>query len=178
LDTDISFLPVYRITVKNYIKYQLFIALIRNFQINKLREIAANRKKRSKRIIKYTIINSEKWEAIKENERELQRNKEEKVNEFARKKQATAKKKIEAEVKKIVNTTNRAANKVAKESEAAKKNNEKDKKAGYSAIINEIEKAIQLLFQNIDYKEPNKVEIQLIAELEITTFNINQISQW
>jgi hypothetical protein len=65
-----------------------------------LREVAANRKKCSKKVIKYTIINSEKWKTIKENERELQHNKEEKVNKFARKKLATTKKKIEAEIKK------------------------------------------------------------------------------
>jgi hypothetical protein len=44
LDINISFLLVYRISIKNYIKYQLFIAFIRNFQIDKLRKIAANRK--------------------------------------------------------------------------------------------------------------------------------------
>jgi hypothetical protein len=60
LNIDISFLSVYRTTVKNYIENYLFIALIRDLQINKLRKIAANRKKRSKRIIKYIIIDLKK----------------------------------------------------------------------------------------------------------------------
>jgi hypothetical protein len=59
---------------------------------------------------------------------------------------------------------------------AAKNNNRKGKKTGYLAVINKVEEAIQLLFQNIDYEEPNKVEIQLIAELEAIIFNINQIT--
>jgi hypothetical protein len=59
--------------------------------MNKLREIAANRKKRSKKIIKCTVIDSEKWEIIEKGERELQRNKEEKANELARKKQGYGK---------------------------------------------------------------------------------------
>jgi hypothetical protein len=71
LNINTSFLPVCRMIVKNYIEYQLFITLIRNFQINKLREIAANRKTRSKRIIKCTVINSEKWEIIEKGERDL-----------------------------------------------------------------------------------------------------------
>jgi hypothetical protein len=57
-------------------------------------------------------------------------------------------------LKKVANAANRAANKTAKEAEAAKKNNGKDKKTGYSAVINEIEEAIQLFFQDIDYGNP------------------------
>jgi hypothetical protein len=59
----------------------------------------------------------------------------------------------------VANTANRAANKTAKEAETAKKNNRKNKKIGYSAVINEIEKAIQLFFQNIDYGEFNMAEV-------------------
>jgi hypothetical protein len=39
--------------------------------MNKLKEIAANRKKRSKKIIECTVIDSEKWETIEEGERGL-----------------------------------------------------------------------------------------------------------
>jgi hypothetical protein len=53
---------------------------------------------------------------------------------------------------------------------------EKNKKIGYLAVINKVEEAIQLLFQNIDYEELNKIKIQLIAELKTIIFNINQIT--
>jgi len=42
---------------------------------------------------------------------------------------------------------------------AGKKSNKKDKKTNYLAIINKIKKAITLLFQNINYEDPNKVKI-------------------
>ena len=58
---------------------------------------------------------------------------------------------------------------------AGKKSNKKDKKADHSAVINEAEEAITLLFQDIDYGDPNEVEAQLITELETTTLNTNKI---
>jgi hypothetical protein len=91
---------------------------------------------------------------------------------------ATAKKKAEIEVKKIANAANRAVNKTAKEAAAAaKKNNRKDKKVGHSAVIDEAEKAIELLLQDIDYGEPNEVEIQLVAELEVINVSEGDFSQ-
>jgi hypothetical protein len=40
LNIDTSFLPVYKITIKNYVEYQSSIALIRDLQINKLKKVA------------------------------------------------------------------------------------------------------------------------------------------
>ncbi len=58
---------------------------------------------------------------------------------------------------------------------AGKKSNKKDKKTNHSAVINKAEEAIILLFQNINYEDPNEVEAQLITELETTTLNTNKI---
>ncbi len=58
---------------------------------------------------------------------------------------------------------------------AGKKSNKKDKKADYSAVINEAEEAIILFFQNINYGDLNEVEAQLITELEVTTLNTNEV---
>ena len=74
--------------------------MVRDFQIKELRDVAANKKKRTKQIIGYTIINSEGWEAIQEGERELQRSKKAKINELTRKRETIAKKKPAVEVKK------------------------------------------------------------------------------
>ena len=40
-----------------------------------------------------------------------------------------------------------------------KKNYKKDKKTDHSAAINKTEEAIILLFQNINYKDPDGVEV-------------------
>ena len=129
--------------------------------MKKLRDVAANKKKRTKETVGCTIIDSEGWEAIQEGERALQHRKEAKANELVRKREATAEKKAAAEAKKVAKT-------------AGKKNNKKGKKADHSAAINEAEKAIVLLFQDINYGGPDGVEAQLVAELEATTLNTNE----
>jgi hypothetical protein len=53
-------ISTYQKTVKNYIDYQATLALIRDLQIKKLKNIAANKKRRSKQIIRYTVINPKK----------------------------------------------------------------------------------------------------------------------
>ena len=129
--------------------------------MKELKDVTANKKKRTKQIVGCTIIDLEGWEAIQEGERELQRSKEAKANELTRKREAIVKKKAAVEVKKAAKAV-------------GKKNNKKDKKADHSAIINKIEEAIILLFQNINYGDPNKVEAQLITKLEVTTLNTNE----
>jgi DUF438 domain-containing protein len=125
--------------------------------MKKLKDITANKKRRSKQTIGCTVINPEKWEAIQEGERELQYRKKTKANKLARKKETTAKKKAATEVKKIAKITGKAAGKAA-EKAAGKKTNKKGEKADHSAVINEVEEAIALLFQDIDYEDPTRVE--------------------
>jgi membrane protein involved in colicin uptake len=129
--------------------------------MKKLRDVAANKKKRTKQTVGCTVINPEGWEAIQEGERALQHSKEAKANELARKREATAEKKAAADAKKVAKA-------------AGKKNNKKGKKADHSAAIDEAEEAIVLLFQDIDYGDPNGVEAQLVAELEATTLNTDE----
>jgi hypothetical protein len=113
--------------------------------MKKLRNVAANKKKRTKQTVKCTVINLKGWEAIQEGERALQYKKEAKANELTRKKEITVKKKAAAKAKKVAKA-------------ARKKNNKKGKNADHLAAINEAEEAIVLLFQNIDYGDPDGVE--------------------
>jgi DUF438 domain-containing protein len=113
--------------------------------MKQLRDVAANKKKRTKQTIRYTVIDPEGWEAIQEGERALQYRKKAKADELARKKEATAEKKAAAEAKKVAKA-------------AGKKNNKKGKNADHSAAIDEAEEAIVLLFQDIDYGDPDGVE--------------------
>jgi hypothetical protein len=121
--------------------------------MKKLRDIAANKKRRSKQTVGCTVINLEKWEAIQKGERELQYRKEAKANELTRKKEATAKKKVAAKVKKVAKIAGKAAGKAAE-----KKINKEGEKTDHSAIIDKVEEAIALLFQDIDYEDPIGVE--------------------
>ncbi len=84
-------------------------------------------------------------EAIQENKRELQRSKKIRTNKLTRKRETTAKKKTAIKIKKAAKT-------------AGKKNNKKGKKTNHSATINKTEEDIVLLFQNINYRDPNEVE--------------------
>ncbi len=45
--------------------------MVRDLQMKKLRDVAANKKKRMKQTVGYTVIDSEGWEAIQEGERAL-----------------------------------------------------------------------------------------------------------
>ncbi len=163
INTTTPSIPTYQKTIKNYVDYQAAIVLIRDLQIKELKNVAANKKKRTKQIVGCIVINPERWEAIQEGERELQRSKEAKVNKLARKRETTAKKKAAVKTKKTAKA-------------AGKKSNKKDKKADHSAVIDEAEEAITLLFQDIDYGDPNEVEAQLVAELEATTLNTNEVT--
>jgi hypothetical protein len=162
ISTATPSIPTYQKTIKNYVDYQAALALIRGLQMKKLRDVTANKKKRTKQTVGCTIINLEGWEAIQEGEKALQHKKKAKANKLARKRKATAEKKTAAKAKKVA----KAAEK--------KKNNKKGKKADHSAAINKAEEAIVLLFQNIDYKDPDGVKAQLVAELEATTLNTNE----
>jgi hypothetical protein len=152
----------YQKTIKNYVDYQAALTLVRDLQIKKLRDVAANKKKRTKQTVGCTVINPKGWEVIQKGERALQHRKEAKANELARKRETTAEKKAAAKIKKVAKATEK------------KKNNKKGKKADHLAAINEAEEAIILLFQDIDYEDPDKVETQLVAELEATTLNTNE----
>jgi hypothetical protein len=57
LNTETPSLPTYRATIKGYVDYQVVIRLIRDLQMQKLREVAANKKKRSKQTVGLTVIN-------------------------------------------------------------------------------------------------------------------------
>jgi hypothetical protein len=60
-DIQIFSLPTYRIIVKTFIKYTAAEALIRETTMKKLKKVAANKKKRSKKIVGLTVVYSETW---------------------------------------------------------------------------------------------------------------------
>jgi hypothetical protein len=53
-------ISTYQKTVKNYVDYQATLTLVRDLQMKKLRDIAANKKRRSKQTVGCTVINPEK----------------------------------------------------------------------------------------------------------------------
>jgi hypothetical protein len=71
ISTGTPFIPIYQKTIKNYVDYQAAIALVRDLQMKQLRDVAANKKKRTKQTVGCTVIDPERWEAIQEGERAL-----------------------------------------------------------------------------------------------------------
>jgi hypothetical protein len=59
---QISFLPTYRATVKTFVEYTAVEILVRETTMKKLKEAAANKKKRSKKTVGLTVIYPETWE--------------------------------------------------------------------------------------------------------------------
>jgi hypothetical protein len=59
---QILFLPIYKVIVKIFVEHTAAEVLIREITIKKLKKTAANKKKRSKKIIELTVIYSETWE--------------------------------------------------------------------------------------------------------------------
>jgi hypothetical protein len=133
--------------VKAYIDYKAAQERIKAHELSLIKETVANKKKRSKKTIKCSVINLETWEAILETKKIVQAIKKANTKKTARKKDQSAKKKVTAEAKKIATTANRVTNKAAKTAEEVKKkNNKKGKKAGHSQGIENPEGAIQNLF--------------------------------
>jgi DUF438 domain-containing protein len=69
--------------------------------MKKLRDVAANKKKRTKQTVGCTVIDPEEWEAIQEGERALQYKKEAKANELARKREVIVEKKAAKKAKRL-----------------------------------------------------------------------------
>jgi hypothetical protein len=51
-----SSIPIYQKTIKNYVDYQIAIILVRDLQMKQLRDVAANKKKRTKQTVRCTVI--------------------------------------------------------------------------------------------------------------------------
>jgi hypothetical protein len=71
MSTGILSILIYQKTIKNYVDYQAAIVLVRDLQMKKLRDVAANKKKRTKQTVGCIVIDLEGWEAIQEGERAL-----------------------------------------------------------------------------------------------------------
>jgi len=86
--------------MKAYVFYKTTQERIKTHELNLIRKIIANKKKRSKNIIKYSVVDPETYEMILQVERETQITKEANTKETTRKKDESAKKKVITEVKK------------------------------------------------------------------------------
>ena len=71
MSTTTPSIPTYQKIIKNYVDYQAAITLVRDLQMKELRDVAANKKKRTKQTVGCIVIDPEGWEAIQEGEREL-----------------------------------------------------------------------------------------------------------
>jgi hypothetical protein len=159
-----------------YIDYKAAQERIKAHELSLIKNAMANKKKRSKKTVKYSIINPETWETILETKKNAQAKKETNAKEAAQKKDQSAKKKAAAKTKKITATTNRATNKAAKTAKKAKKkNNRKDKKASHSQDIENPESAIQNLFYNEAETIKEDVIEQLNAELQAATIETSRL---
>jgi hypothetical protein len=77
-------LPTYRVIVKVFVNYTAAEALVRDLQMKKLQETATNKKKRSKKTVRLSVVCPETWEIIQKEQREKIRTRDE-VNEAKRK---------------------------------------------------------------------------------------------
>jgi hypothetical protein len=176
LNIDTPSIAVHRANVKVYIDYKTAQKRIKAHELSLIKNAVTNKKKRSKKIIRYSVINPETWKTILETEKSAQAKKEANVKKAAQKKDQSAKKKAAAEAKKIVVIANRAINKTAKAAEETKKNNNrKGKKAGHSQSIKNPKGAIQNLFcDEAETIEKDVIE-QLNAELQAITIETSRL---
>jgi hypothetical protein len=144
-------LPTYRATVKAFINYTAAETLVRDLQMKKLQETAANKKKRSKKTVRLSVICPETWEIIQEKQREKIRARDE-ANEAKRKTAVKGKDK-----------TNGKSKGKGKGKNKGKNNNQLTAKTS--------EEAVNSLFRDINDEEDEGVEAQLAAELETITLN-------
>jgi hypothetical protein len=171
LSTNTPSIASHRANVKAYIDYKAAQERIKAHELSLIKETMANKKKRSKKTVKYSVIDPETWETILEAEKIAQATKKTNAKEAARKKDQSAKKKTAAKAKKIAATANRITNKAAKAAakKAKKKNNKKGKKAGHSQDIKDPEGAIQNLFWDEAETIEKDVIKQLNAKLQAAT---------
>jgi hypothetical protein len=76
-------IAIHRANVKGFVDYKATQARIRGHELGLMRITAANKKKRLKKTVRYSIVNPETWEAIEKGERQMLKIKETKANEIA-----------------------------------------------------------------------------------------------
>jgi histone H1/5 len=76
LNITIPSIIIHRTNIKIYIDYKIAQKRIKTHELNLIRKIVANKKKRSKKTVGYSIIDSETWETILKAEKNAQAKKE------------------------------------------------------------------------------------------------------
>jgi hypothetical protein len=75
LDTQTLSLPIYKAHIKTFVQHAAAEALVRETTMQKLKQAAANKKKRSKKIIKISVVCLKTWEIHQETQRMAEREK-------------------------------------------------------------------------------------------------------
>jgi K+-sensing histidine kinase KdpD len=147
-DTQISSLPIYKAHIKTFVQYAAAEALVREITMQKLKQAAANKKKRSKKTIEMSVVCLKTWKIHQETQRVVKREKQKIIDD---------KRKTAAE---------KAAGKGKSKGKGKGKN--KSKNNG-QLVIKVPGEAIDSLFR--EDHEDDEIEAQLAAELEATTLN-------
>jgi hypothetical protein len=156
LNTQTPLITAYKTVIKTYVQHAVTEALIRDTTMKKLKEAAANKKKRSKKTIRLSTVYPKTWKFHLETQRVAKRKKQKVINN----KRKAAAKKAAGKNKSKTNEKSKDKNK--------SKNKGKDNE---QLAIETSNKIIDSLFQKDHEKENNKIKAQLAAELDATTLN-------
>jgi hypothetical protein len=74
-DTQIFSLPIYKAHIKTFVQYAAAEALVRETTIQKLKQTAANKKKRSKKTVGMSVVCLETWKIYQKTQRVIEREK-------------------------------------------------------------------------------------------------------
>jgi hypothetical protein len=125
-NTQISSLPIYKAHIKTFVQYAAAEALIRETTMQKLKQAAANKKKRSKKTVRMSVVCLETWKIHQETQRVVEREKQ----------------------KIIDNKRKAAAEKAAGKGKSKGKDKDKNKSKNNSQLIIEVPgEAIDSLFR-------------------------------
>jgi hypothetical protein len=146
-NTQIS-LPIYKAHIKIFVQYAAAEALVRETTMQKLKQAAANKKKRSKKTVGMSVVCLKTWKIHQETQRVVEREKQ-----------------------KIISDNRKAtAEKAAGKGKSKGKGKGKNKSKNNGQLVIEVPgEAIDSLFR--EDHEDDEIEAQLAAELEATTLN-------
>jgi hypothetical protein len=82
-NTQISSLPIYKAHIKTFVQYAAAEALVREITMQKLKQAAANKKKRSKKTVGMSVVYLETWKIHQETQRVVKREKQKIIDDSA-----------------------------------------------------------------------------------------------
>ena len=146
----------YKTVIKTYVQHAAAEALVRDTTIKKLKEAAANKKKRSKKTIGLSTVCPETWEFHLETQRVAEREKQKVIDN-----------KRKAAIKKAAGKSKSKTNEKSK-GKGKGKNKGKDNE---QLAIETSDEVIDSLFQEDHEEDDDEIGAQLAAELDATTLD-------